>query len=137
MATSDQERRKYVESYRASGLSAVMFCKKNDIKVKTFYAWLKRYPCLSREPIKLVPSHNVPGQALRTERLFVPLKITDFSPEQGLIPERGSMTSVGEDNRPPLTLCFKTPHFCLDVCLNMGDHFSDFKLMLQAFQDLK
>jgi hypothetical protein len=138
MASSEKERRNYVELYTASGLSPAMFCKQHSLKVKTFYKWLKRYPCLPREPIKLASPCTNTGQVFPSEQLFMPLKITDFKPEQTLAPEGGFMTSLGEPPKtPPLTLCFKTPHFSLDVCLHMDDHFSDFKLMLQAFQELK
>jgi hypothetical protein len=133
MATSEQDRRNYVELYRASGLSPVMFCKKHSIKVKTFYKWLKRYPFLSREPGTLPVREEFSGK-----ESFVPLKVTDFEVGQEVRPESERIQSPCEDStKPPLSLCFKTPHFSLDVCLTMGDHFSDFKLILQAFQDLK
>jgi hypothetical protein len=137
MATSEQERRHYVEWYRSSGLTPVMFCKQHPIKVKTFYGWLKRYPCSLGQMSKVSPSLTVSRESLPPEDYFIPLKITDFEAGQDVIPEGDCMQSPCEDSiKRPLTLCFKTPHFCLDVSLNMDDHFSQFKLMLQAFQEL-
>ena len=134
MASSEKERRRYVELYHASGLTPVMFCKQHSIKVKTFYGWLKRYPCPLRETSKLSPSRE---SSSFSEEAFIPLKITDFNPEQEVTPERDSIKfPSGSTMKPLLTLCFKTPHFCLDVSLDLDQHFSEFQLMLQAFQEL-
>lgn len=40
---SQEEQRKYYESWRASGLSKNAFCKQHKIAAGTFHAWCERY----------------------------------------------------------------------------------------------
>lgn len=118
MATTDKERREYVEAFHRSGLTPVMFCTRNHLKIKTFYAWLKRYPS-NLEETKLYDS--LPSSLGAS---FLPIQIAEDSKPECVLPQQ------------PITLSLKTKNFCLEFPLNMQENFADFKCVVQALHAL-
>jgi hypothetical protein len=73
-----EERRTYwkqiVDEQTASGLSASVFCQKNDLKVSQFYRWRRKFQNLSpvkspNEFIQLIPSIKGCGSGIKI-RIF-------------------------------------------------------------------
>ena len=116
MVTTDKERLEHVNEFYKSGLMPVAFCKKHQLNVKTFYVWLKRYP-INDDKTRLRP-------ALMVEPSFLPLQIVEDSQSENVL------------TKLPITLSFKTKNFCLDIPLNIQENFADFRLLLQALNEL-
>jgi len=127
MATTDKERREYVEVFYASGLTPVKFCERHKLKPKTFYVWLKRYASdlhdfKSPEALDKKHSGSVPTP-------FLPIHIVE------------EMKSEAPQNAfkpvtPVTLLSIKTKNFCLEFPLNIQENLADFKCVVQAFHEL-
>jgi hypothetical protein len=122
MATPDKERRQYVDVFYASGLTPVMFCARNHLKITTFYGWLKRYAGDFGQTKKSEPSKHFDLEPTS----FIPLQVAD----------NDTLKSCQSEISQIITLSLKTRNFCLEFPLNMQENFADFKRVVQALHDL-